>query len=72
MWALVTGATSGIGAEFTKLLAKEHYNIILVARDEIRLKKSAQELEKEFGVTTEIIVADLSVENEIVLVENAC
>ncbi|MCX6426012.1 MAG: SDR family oxidoreductase [Actinobacteria bacterium] len=69
MWALVTGATSGIGAEFTKLLAKDHYNIILVARDEIRLKKSAQELEKEFGVTTEIIVADLSVENEIVLVE---
>ena len=69
MWALVTGATSGIGAEFTKLLAKEHYNIILVARDEIRLKKSAQELENEFGVTTEIIVADLSVENEIVLVE---
>jgi short-subunit dehydrogenase len=69
MWALVTGATSGIGAEFTKLLAKEHYNIILVARNEIRLKKSAEELEKEFGVTTEIIVADLSVENEIVLVE---
>ena len=49
MWALVTGATSGIGAEFTKLLAKEHYNIILVARDEIRLKKAAEELEKEFG-----------------------
>ncbi|CAB4598642.1 MAG: SDR family NAD(P)-dependent oxidoreductase [Actinobacteria bacterium] len=69
MWALVTGATSGIGAEFTKLLAKEHYNIILVARDEIRLKKSAEELEQEFGVITEIIVADLSVENEIVLVE---
>ena len=69
MWALVTGATSGIGAEFTKLLAKEHYNIILVARDEIRLKRSAEELENEFAVTTEIIVADLSVENEIVLVE---
>jgi short-subunit dehydrogenase len=69
MWALVTGATSGIGAEFTKLLAKEHYDIILVARDEIRLKYSAEELEKEFGVATEIIVADLSAENEIVKVE---
>ncbi len=69
MWALVTGATSGIGAEFTKLLARAHYDIILVARDEIRLKKSAEELEKEFGVTTEVIVADLSVENEIVKVE---
>ena len=69
MWALVTGATSGIGAEFTKLLAKEHYNIILVARDEIRLKKAAEELEKEFGVVTEIIVADLSVESEISAVE---
>ena len=69
MWALVTGATSGIGAEFTKLLARGHYDIILVARDEIRLKKSAEELEKEFGVTTEIIVADLSDANEIIKVE---
>ena len=69
MWALVTGATSGIGAEFTKLLAREHYDIILVARDENRLRKSAEELEKEFGIKTEIIVADLSVENEIVKVE---
>ena len=69
MWALVTGATSGIGAEFTKLLAKEHYDIILVARDEIRLKKSAEELENEFGVATEIIIADLSIENEIIKVE---
>ena len=46
MWALVTGATSGIGAEFTKLLARENYDIILVARDESRLRKSAEELEK--------------------------
>ena len=69
MWALVTGATSGIGAEFTKLLARENYDIILVARDESRLRKSAEELEKEFGIKTEIIVADLSVENEIVKVE---
>ena len=68
MWALVTGATSGIGAEFTKLLARENYDIILVARDESRLRKSAEELGKEFGVATEIIVADLSVENGIVKV----
>jgi len=59
-WALVTGATSGIGESFTRLLAENNYNIVLVARDLPRLQGRAQELEAKFRVKTHIIQADLS------------
>jgi hypothetical protein len=58
--ALVTGATSGIGAEFTRLLAKEKYNLVLVARDEPRLRLCAEALAREFNIECEVIRADLS------------
>jgi uncharacterized protein len=59
-WALVTGATSGIGESFTRLLAENNYNIVLVARDMPRLQERAQGLQKKFNVETHIIQADLS------------
>ena len=59
-WALVTGATSGIGESFTRLLAENNYNIVLVARDMPRLQERARELEAKFRVETHIIQADLS------------
>ncbi len=67
--ALVTGATAGIGAEFTLLLAKEKYDLVLVARDEGRLRASAEKLSREFGVACEVLVADLSTEAGVELVE---
>ena len=60
MWALVTGASSGIGAEFTEQLAEQGYDIILVARDEIRLNERAELLRKNYGITCEVLVADLA------------
>lgn len=60
--ALITGASSGIGGRFARLLAREGYDLVLVARDENRLKESADALKNEFGVKTEILVADLSTE----------
>ena len=69
MWALVTGASSGIGAEFTEQLARDGYDIILVARDEERLRERAKLLEAKHGIKTEIIRADLATRNGIQIVE---
>ncbi len=51
-WALVTGATAGIGESFSRLLASHKYNIVLVARDLPRLQERAQGLEAKYGVKT--------------------
>ena len=70
MWALVTGASSGIGAEFTEQLAQDGYDIVLVARDEERLKERAERLKSKYGVQSEIILADLTTREGIQKVEN--
>ena len=59
-WALVTGATVGIGESFTRLLAQNGYNIVLVARDLPRLQERAKTLESTFGIATTVIQADLA------------
>ena len=69
-WALVTGATSGIGESFTRLLAENNYNIVLVARDMPRLQERARELEAKFRVETHIIQADLSTDAGCTAVEH--
>ena len=62
-WALVTGATAGIGESFTRLLANNNYNIVLVARDLQRLEERARELEARYKVSTHVIQADLATES---------
>ena len=62
-WALVTGATSGIGESFTRLLAENNYNIVLVARDLPRLQERATGLEAKFNIKTHIIQADLATDS---------
>lgn len=59
MLALVTGASSGIGREIARVLADEKYDLILTARNEIRLARLKSELEKK-GVNVHVIGADLS------------
>lgn len=61
-WALVTGASSGIGAGFARHLAALNMNIVLVARREDRLRKVASELRELYNVETQCIVSDLSTE----------
>jgi|TARA_Y100000310_G_scaffold339184_1_gene431100 hypothetical protein len=59
-WALVTGASSGIGAEFCRQLAAKGLNIILVARREDRLSQVAAEIEHNYAVETLTVVQDLA------------
>jgi short-subunit dehydrogenase len=68
-WALVTGATVGIGESFTRLLATNHYNIVLVARDLPRLQERASALEAKFGISTHVIQADLATDEGTLKVE---
>ncbi len=67
--ALITGATSGIGAKFAHLLAKEDFNLVLVARNETRLHETAQLLTEEYGIGCEVIRADLTTDEGCVLIE---
>ncbi len=58
--ALVTGASSGIGAAYAEALAKRGHNLILTARDEVRLTARAARLRAEAGVLVEVLPADLT------------
>ena len=58
--ALVTGASTGIGATYADRLARRGYDLILVARDEARLKALAERLRAETGVEVEVYRADLT------------
>lgn len=60
--ALITGASRGIGYEFTKLLAQEGYDVVLVARSHDRLEQIGTELEDAHGIVATVISQDLSVQ----------
>lgn len=59
-WALITGASSGLGEEFAWQLAAEPLNIVLVARRENRLHTLAEKIRHVLGVQVEVLSADLS------------
>lgn len=57
--ALITGATSGIGAEFARQFAARGCGVVLVARSPERLRTTAEGLRQDWGVDVETIAADL-------------
>jgi short-subunit dehydrogenase len=59
-WALVTGASSGIGAEFARQLAQHKFNLVLVARRKQRLDALAEGLRRDSKIQTKVIAVDLA------------
>jgi uncharacterized protein len=67
--ALITGASSGIGATYADRLARRGYDLILVARDRDRLEALAARLRSETGVGVQVLPADLTAKPDLVRIE---
>jgi short-subunit dehydrogenase len=59
-YALITGASKGIGKEIAHALAQKGYDLLLIARNSYELQMVKEEFEKKFGVQIDYLVADLS------------
>ncbi|NUQ28727.1 MAG: SDR family oxidoreductase [Acidobacteriaceae bacterium] len=68
--ALITGASTGIGAVYADRLAKQGYDLILVARDAAKLQQHAQRITSETGRTVETVAADLVNKSDLARVED--
>jgi uncharacterized protein len=68
--AVVTGASTGIGAVYAQRLARRGYDLIVVARNRSRLEQLATRITNETGRSVEIVTADLSKDEDIRRVEN--
>lgn len=64
-YALVTGASSGIGEEFARQLAARGYHLILAARREEELNRLAEQLKQQHGIHAAVCACDLTVESEV-------
>lgn len=59
-WALVTGASDGIGIEYARAFADRGFNLVIIARTENKLKAVAEQLKAKHGVDVIPITADFS------------
>jgi hypothetical protein len=62
-WAVITGASKGLGAEFARQCAARGLNTVLIARSADLLKQQAEALKKDYGIEVKIIALDLSRED---------
>jgi short-subunit dehydrogenase len=67
--ALVTGASSGIGAVYAERLAARGFDLLLVARDQERLDSAASKLRDAHGVQVEVLRADLTQKDDVLKLE---
>lgn len=59
-WALITGASAGIGTELARIFAANGVNLVLVARNQSRLESLAQELKTGSGIQATVVAQDLA------------
>ena len=67
-WVIVTGASSGIGAEYAQQLAVSGLNLVLVARRKERLDTLAATLREAYPIEVNVVIADLSTDEGLVVV----
>ena len=72
MLALITGASSGLGIEFARLLAINGYDLIISARRKDRLESLKKVLEKKYKINVEVFPADLSDVNDVLNLAEYC
>jgi uncharacterized protein len=58
-YALITGASTGIGYELAKVAASDGFNLIIIARNQTKLERVKTQIEKEFSVKVQVIASDL-------------
>ncbi|MGV8836103.1 SDR family NAD(P)-dependent oxidoreductase [Cellvibrio sp.] len=66
---LITGASTGIGATYAERFAQRGHDLVLVARDKVRLDALASRLNHEYGVNVDVMPADLTKPNDLLTVE---
>ena len=71
-WALVTGASGGVGKEIAKILAKKGWNLVLVARSESKLSDLSKELIDNDKIDVKVFSADLASDNSAKKVFDFC
>ncbi|MCP5045500.1 MAG: SDR family oxidoreductase [bacterium] len=71
-WALVTGASAGLGVEFARALAREGMSCVLAARREDRMEELADELEKRHRIETRVVAVDLAAADGADKLAEAC
>jgi short-subunit dehydrogenase len=64
-WAIVTGASSGIGLELATQLASAGFNLVLIARNEVQLKEVATQLSTLYNIETKTVACDLAEKESI-------
>ena len=72
MLALITGASSGLGVEFSRFLAMNGYDLIISARRENKLLSLKKILEKKYKVNVKVFPADLSDVNDVLKLASNC
>lgn len=71
-YALITGASSGIGLELAKCFARKKINLVLVARTTAKLEELARDIEREHGIQVHVIAVDLSEPDVSATIFNEC
>lgn len=63
-WAVITGASDGIGKEYAFQLASKGFNVVLVSRTQAKLETLASEIEAKYKVETKVVAFDASTDAE--------